>query len=381
MFTLIQNMKKIIRCVLISLVLVACGQKKETKEKAVEMVQTTDTTNQWLTFEGADKNAKHIVLISGDEEYRSEEALPQLAKILSKRHGFNCTVLFAQDPEKPGIVNPDYLKNIPGLEALTSADMMIIFTRFRALPDDQMQFIDDYLKAGKPVMGIRTATHAFNFDKDSVSNFVHYGNYYNGDKTEWEGGFGRLILGEKWIAHHGQHKQQSTRGIIAKGAEPTGVAHGLADGDVWGASDVYEVRLPLPGDAQPIVLGEVMNRKGEYDENDIFYGMKPSDSDAATTNKEGINVNDPMMPIAWIKSYQIPGGEKGRAFASTIGAANDMLIEGTRRLLVNGVFWAMDLEVPEKTDVRLVGDYHPTKFEFRDEAYWIQKQVRVGSFE
>src|SRR5690606_1478751 len=144
------------------------------------------------------------------EEYRSEEALPQLAKILSKRHGFNCTVLFAQDTAMPGVVNPEYLKNIPGLEALDSADMMVVFTRFRALPDDQMRHIDDYLKAGKPVMGIRTATHAFNFDKDSDSGFIHYSNGYDGDKTEWKDGFGRLVLGERWVAHHGQHKQQST---------------------------------------------------------------------------------------------------------------------------------------------------------------------------
>jgi len=123
-----------------------------------------------------------------------------------------------------------------------------------------------------------------------------------------------------------------------------------------------------------------MDRKGEYDENDIFFGMKPSDSVPTTMNEDGVTVNDPMMPIAWIKSYQVPGGKKGKAFTSTIGAANDMLIEGTRRLLVNGVFWAMDLEVPEKADVRLVGDYNPTKFEFKDKAYWDQKQVKVESF-
>src|SRR5690606_26462947 len=109
-------MKNIIHCVLISLLLMACGQKKDEKAKEVKTAEISDTPKQWLTFEGADKNAKHIVLISGDEEYRSEEALPQLAKILSKHHGFNCTVLFAQS--EPGIVNPDYLKNIPGLEAL-----------------------------------------------------------------------------------------------------------------------------------------------------------------------------------------------------------------------------------------------------------------------
>lgn len=359
--------------------LLACGQKKQSSVEVVSTENADATPAKWLTFEGTDKNAKHIVLISGDEEYRSEEALPQLAKILSKHHGFNCTVLFAQEESKPGIVNANYVKNIPGLEALQDADLMIVFTRFRALPDEQMQHIDDYLKAGKPVMGIRTATHAFNFSEDSTSNFRHYGNYYVGDRSEWEGGFGRLVLGEHWINHHGQHKHQSTRGIVADGAASTGITNGIEDGDVWGASDVYGVRLPLPGDAQPIILGEVMNRKGAYDESDIFFGMKPSDDEPADTNKDGLKLNDPMMPVTWIKSYQIPEGKKGKAFTTTVGAANDMLIEGTRRLLVNGVFWALDMEVPEKADVSLVGDYNPTKFEFRKDEYWPEQQLTIES--
>ena len=119
-----------------------------------------------VVLEGKDGpgKGKHIVLISGDEEYRSEETLPQLAKILAKHHGFKCTVLFAVDP-KDGTINPN-VNDIPGLEALKTADLMVIFTRFRNLPDDQMQHIVDYVDAGKPVVGLRTATHAFNIPKD-----------------------------------------------------------------------------------------------------------------------------------------------------------------------------------------------------------------------
>jgi hypothetical protein len=370
---------KNICALLLILLIFSCGQKKKSADEQINTSVVSDTLEQWLTFEGSGTNAKQIVLISGDEEYRSEEALPQLAKILSKHHGFHCTVLFAQEESKPGIVNANYLKNIPGLEALETADMMIIFTRFRALPDRQMQYIDDYLRSGKPVMGIRTATHAFNFMNDSLSNFRHYGNYYDGDIKEWEGGFGRLILGEKWINHHGHHKHQSTKGIIAQGAVETGITNGIDDGDVWGASDVYGVRLPLSGDAQPIILGQVMNRKGEYDETDIFFGMSPDDNEPATVNDKGVKLNDPMMPVTWIKSYQIPGGKKGKAFTTTVGVANDMLIEGTRRLLVNGVYWALDMKIPEKAKVDLVGDYNPTKFEFREESYWPEKNMVIES--
>ncbi len=341
---------------------------------------------QWLTFEG-NADMPTIVLVSGDEEYRSEEALPQLAKILSTKHGFNCTVLFAQDPEKPGIINPNYVRNIPGLENLKTADLMVIFTRFRALPEEQMQHIDDYLKSGKPVIGIRTATHAFNFAKiDSTSKWKHYGNYYDGD-DEWKDGFGRLVLGEKWISHHGNHKHQSTRGVAAPGMEKHPIFNGISAGDIWGPTDVYGVRLPLPGDSQPIVLGQVINRTGEYLENDSLYGMRFTDNDVAAIeiekDKEGKEVkrnpNDPMMPVAWIKNYQIPGGQKGKVFTSTLGAATDLLTEGTRRMIINSVFWCLDLSVPEKANVDLVGDYKPSPYSFKEDQYWLDKTMSVSS--
>src|SRR2546423_3964388 len=93
----------------------------------------------WVVSEGTEGpgKGKHIVLVSGDEEYRSEEALPQLAKILAKHHGFKCTVLFAINPDD-GTIDPKNTHNIPGLEALDHADLMVIFTRFRDLPDEQM---------------------------------------------------------------------------------------------------------------------------------------------------------------------------------------------------------------------------------------------------
>ncbi|WP_422079477.1 ThuA domain-containing protein [Ulvibacterium sp.] len=358
--------------------LLACGEKAEKKELPKEM----STVKEWLTFKGKGQNIKHIVLVSGDEEYRSEEALPQLAKILSEHHGFTCTVLFAQDPDKPGIVNANYLKNIPGLKALDTADAVVLFTRFRALPDEQMKPIDNYLKAGKPIVAIRTATHAFNFtEEDSTSNYSHYSNAYKGDMTEWTDGFGRLVLGEKWHTHHGHHKHQSTRGIIPEETESHPITNGIENGEVWGSTDVYGVRLPLPGDAQHVVLGQVINRKGEYDENDVFYGMRPTDDEIATVNDKGIKVNETLMPIAWTKSYQIPNGKVGKAFTSTIGSSSDLMNEGVRRLLVNGVFWALDMPVPEKANVNLVGAYDPSAYGFQTDDYWLEKQLKIGDLE
>jgi len=370
-------MKKLI-CLLICCTFFAC---KEEKKEAIAEEKVLEVPKQWLVFEGNDANAKHLVLVSGDEEYRSEEALPQLAKILSKHHGFKCTVLFAQNPSAPGIVNANFVKNITGLDVLDSADMMVLFTRFRALPDEQMQYFENYLKAGKPLVGIRTATHAFNFKEEDTTNYSHYSNAYSGKKAEWTDGFGRLVLGEKWHTHHGHHKHQSTRGLFPEEGHNNPITNGIKSGEIWGPTDVYGVRLPLPGDSQAVILGEVINRAGEFDENDIFFGMKPTDTELATENNEGLKVNDVLMPIAWTKSYQIPGGQKGKAFASTIGAASDMLNEGVRRLLVNGVFWAMDSEVPEKANVDLVGDYNPSAYGFKSDEYWLEKDLKISDLE
>ncbi|MCF7975599.1 MAG: ThuA domain-containing protein [Phycisphaerae bacterium] len=327
----------------------------------------------WATYEGqgGPGAGKQIVLISGDEEYRSEEALSQLARILARHHGFRCTILFAIDPET-GVINPNIQNNIPGLEALKSADLMILFTRFRALPNAQMQCIDDYLKSGRPVIGIRTATHAFQFDRQNP--WAHYGNGYQGDRQAWAGGFGRLVLGEQWINHHGSHKHESTRGLVDPGARSLRITSGIQDGDIWGPTDVYGVRLPLPGDSKPIILGQVMTRKGAFNPDEPFFGMRPDDGPPVAGTK-----NNPMMPIAWTKTYQIPGGQPGRVFTSTIGAATDLVSSGTRRLLVNGAYWALGMEnqIPETgTKVDLVGTYAPTAYGSRTHETWNQLALR-----
>ena len=297
----------------------------------------------WVVYEGGDGpgRGKNIVFVSGDEEYRSEEGLPQLAKILAKRHGFRCTVLFAIDP-KDGTINPNDTHNIPGLEALKTADLLVIQTRFRDLPDEQMKYIVDYLEAGKPVVGMRTATHAFALSGKT------YGKYtWNHKGDDYDGGFGRQVLGETWINHWGGHGKQSTRGIVAPGAADDPILRGIKDGDVWGPTDVYEVRLPMPESCKVLLLGAVLEN------------MKPDDKPV-----EG-KKNDPMMPVAWTNGYKAGDGKTGRAFATTMGAATDLQTEGTRRLLVNACYWAVGgVKAPAKADVDLVGEYKPRPFGF-----------------
>ncbi len=298
----------------------------------------------WVVFDGFEGpgKGKHIVLISGDEEYRSEETLPQLARILAKHHGFKCTVLFAID-RKDGTINPNQNDNIPGLEALRSADLMILFTRFRHLPDEQMKHLVEYIESGRPIIGLRTATHAFNIPEGQS-----YSKYSWRSKT-WDGGFGRQVLGETWVSHHGHHGKQSSRGIIAKGMEDHPILRGIKDGDIWGPTDVYGVHLPLPGDSKPLVLGQVLT------------GMQPTDP--PVTGKQ----NAPMMPLAWIKTYTGAQGKTARVFTTTMGASQDLLSEGLRRLLVNACYWALGREdqIPARAKVDLVGEYKPLPFSFK----------------
>ena len=288
----------------------------------------------WIVYEGADGpgKGKHIVLVTGDEEYRSEDSMPQLAKILAVHHGFKCTMLFAINKDD-GTIDPQTGDNIPGLEALDSADLMILFTRFRELPDEQMKHIIDYTNSGRPIVGLRTATHAFFYRKNRESPYAKY----SFRSPEFDGGYGRQVLGETWINHYGHHQRESTRGLIAEGMEDHPIVRG-AD-DIWGPSDVYGITT-LHGDCKPLVMGQVLS------------GMKPDDPP---------NAEKKLVPVAWTKSYTGTEGKASRVFTTTMGHGDDLKSEGFRRLLVNACYWGLGMEdeIPAKAKVDLVGPYDP----------------------
>lgn len=295
-----------------------------------------------VTYEGGEGpgKGKHVVFVTGEEQYGSEEGMPMLARILATRHGFRTTVLFSAD-KQTGEAHPGARDNIPGLEALERADLLVLFTRFRQLPDDQMKHIVDYLESGRPVVALRTATHAFVYPAESSTPYRKYS--WDSLEPGFEGGFGRRVLGQTWVAHHGAQGTQSTRGLIAEGAKGHPIVRGCED--IWGPTAVYAARLPMPG-ATPLVLGQVLE------------GMKPTDKPAAGTK------NDPMMPVAWIRTHTGARGKTSRVFVTTMGAGQDLLSEGLRRLLVNACYWAVGLEdrIPSRANVDLVGPYDPRPF-------------------
>ena len=277
---------------------------------------------------------KHIVFVIGDDEYRSEDLMPQLAKIVAVHHGFKCTMLFAINKET-GEIDPRTLDNIPGLEALETADLMVMFLRFRELPDEQMKYIIDYTNSGKPIIGLRTTTHAFNYRTNKNSPYAKY-SFRN---SEFKGGYGRQVLGETWAGHYGGHNRESTRGVAAKGMENHPIVKGCED--IWGPSDVYTITM-LTGDSKPLIMGQVLT------------GMDPKDKP---------NEKKPAMPVAWTKTYTGEAGKAARVFNTTMGHSFDFNSEGFRRLLVNACYWAVEMEdkIPARSKVNFVGEYKPNK--------------------
>jgi mono/diheme cytochrome c family protein/glucose/arabinose dehydrogenase len=271
-------------------------------------------------------NGKKIVLVSGDEEYRTEETMPMLGKILSQKYGYNCVILFAINPEG-GYIDSTYQKNIPGSEELDDADLMIIGTRFRQLPDDQIANFAEYLNAGKPVIGIRTATHAFSGDAKT------------GD-FKWSE-FGLKILGEKWVNHHGKHKVEGTRSVLITSNGSHEIMRGV--GEIFATTDVYGIANLDPYSVTLFLRGEVTE---SLDPNSKAVGGKQ---------------NDPPMPLAWLREYTAPDGKtKGQAFCTTLGASVDFADEDLRRLIVNTAISMTGQKVPEKANVEPIDAFAPS---------------------
>jgi len=278
---------------------------------------------------------KHIVFLAGDHEYRSEETLPALARILAKHHGYRCTVLFTVNPET-GEIDPT-ANNLPGTKALETADLAVIFLRFKDLPAEQMQPIVDYLDRAGPVVGLRTATHAFKIPKDS--QFARFDFQYPGE--DYHRGFGRQVLGESWSGHYGKNHVMSTRLTVVPEAEDHPIMRGVEQ--PWVEAGGYWTE-PMEN-SNVLALAQPLN------------GMTP-DSPIAEDK-------DPC-PGAWTRYYEGKGGQKGRVFTTTYGASEDLLNDDFRRMMVNACFWAagQESDITPNLNIDFVGDYNPVMFCF-----------------
>ncbi len=244
----------------------------------------------------------HVVFVTGDDEYRSEYSMPMLGRILEAKHGMRVSVAYA----KP---TPQSNRNIEGLEALKTADLAVFFLRWRELPADQMNLILDYLNSGKPVVGLRTATHSFRFPKGS-------------EFEKWNDDFGLQVVGQKWLRHHGAKSSTDVTVIAAQKANPI----------LRGVEPAFHVRSwlyvvdPLVGDCTPLLSGR---------------SVDPQGPDASP------------QPVAWTKTWK-----GARVFFTTLGHPEDFQVESMRKLVVNGILWSLGKNVPAKgADTGIVGGY------------------------
>ena len=325
----------------------------------MQILAASEAATPGLVLEGKVGLGKgqHIVFVTGEEYYRSEEGMSMFAKILSRHHGYKCTVLYAIDPAT-GFINPNQSRNIPGLAALDSADLLVIFARFRELPDAEMKHIVDYVNAGKPVLGLRNATHAFRYSPGSASPYKTW----DFSSSEWPGGFGQQILGDTWIAHFGKFQQESTLAEVNKSQRKHPVMRGVAD-TIFCHTDVNSV--------ERLTANEVVLFQGR-----VLSGLKPTDPPVTDQRK------DVRMPFAWFKTYTAPSGRQGRSFATTAGASLDFLSEDLRRLIVNASLslTGHEPEIPERTNVAVVDDYQPKPTGALSDAAWVGMKLTPSSF-
>ncbi len=326
-------------------------QRLYSKHQSVKRHPVPDSP-LWLTYPGGEGpgNGRHVVLVAADQEYRSEQSMPMLAKILSKHHGFDCTVLFSLndkdqvDPtQKIRWQDKSVQHSIPGLEHLQGADLLILFSRLITLPDDQIQHVITYLDSGKPVVGIRTANHGF------LENFPY-------KKAGKNVRLGEDILGGSFRSHHGNWHADSTRGIPVDGMQGHPILRGVRD--IWGPSDVYRTYpegQSLPDDCQALVLGQPL------------LGRSPNDD---------INPKKISLPVAWTKSWTGNSGKTARVFHVTMGSAKDYQNPGLRRLTTNAVYWCLEFEnlIDADSSVDYIGDYKPLASGFAYEKLGVVPQ-------
>ncbi len=317
---------------------------------AVLLLAATSLRATPLVFEGTEGpgKGKHIVFMAGDHEYRSEETLPALGRLLAKHHGFKCTVLFNIDPATGEIVAGN--SNMPGMEALDTADLVVVFTRFQHFPAEQMKHFDAYLNRGGPVVGMRTATHGFKTAKDDP-----YAKYsYDSKVAGYELGFGHQVLGQTWVGHYGTNHKQSTRITIVEEKKAHPILRGVKD--IWVQVGGY---VGKPTDGEILTMAQPLD------------GMTP-DSPA--------DAKKPPMPSEWTRTYKSASGKIGRVFTTLYGTSEDITNEGYRRLVVNGCFWAIGLEEAIRPDlnIALLGAGKPNTFNSGGCARGIKPEMYAG---
>jgi uncharacterized protein len=265
------------------------------------------------------RDRPHVVFLIGDREYRSEESMPMLARILRQRHGCDVTLCFSVS--EGGVIDPNRPDYFRGLEALADADLMVVFMSWRQPSPEQLGQIMKFLKSGGAVLGFRPTVLALDYPQDHPQAHLN---------REWP----HEVLGLRWIKHHGH--ANSTDVELHEDQKHHPVLRGVAP--FHARSWLYYAAGHVHRNVKPLMIGRAV--KG-----------------AAAG---GAHFSEPQ-PVAWMhQREQAYGG--GRSFFITLGDPEDFFQESMRRLAIQGMFWAMGMEerIPAHgLDVGFVMDYSP----------------------
>ena len=223
----------------------------------------------------------HVVFLCNEDEYHARETLPSFARDLQEKFGCRCTVLIGQGDD-----------GFKGLDALKTADAMVLFVRRRALPKEQLDEIRAYCNSGKPLVGLRTASHAF-----AKKTKVPAGH------AEWPE-FDREVLG----GNYHNHGKQNTEVKVAPEAAGHPLLAGI-DPQKWTSKSTLYFTSPLDKQARVLLMG----------------------------SSEGKS-----EPVAWTHTYK-----GSRVFYTSLGHQDDFATAQFRTLLTNAIFWSMDRPLPD----------------------------------
>ncbi|HEV3006470.1 MAG TPA: isochorismatase family protein [Pirellulales bacterium] len=270
-------------------------------ERVIEHIEKywcpTITSQDFLggaAFSFREDHRPHVVLLIGEDEYQTDRTLPAFADSELADRGLRLTVIHA---------NPHDLNDFPGLEALESAEALFVSVRRRTPPAEQLARIRAFVEAQKPVVGIRTASHAFSLRNDQPPPAGH---------AAWPE-FDAQVLGGHYVGHHAAPAAGSPKTLARTLPEMKDhpVLAQVPAGEFSVGSSLYKTS-PLAPSATALVMGRV----------------------------EGI---DQTEPVAWTNMNE----KGGRVFYTSLGHVDDFALPAFRRLLVNGVFWALNKPVPD----------------------------------
>ena len=230
--------------------------------------------------------AANLVFMIGEDEYLTWETLPAFAKSDVEPAGHKVTIIHADSADK---------NNFPGIvEALKDADLLLVSVRRRTPLKDQLDAVRAYLATGKPLLGIRTASHAFALRPgDKVADDQH---------ANWQE-FDPEVLGGSYSNHHkGEDKTICT---VSAGAESHDILKGITIGEIIGNGTLYK-NTPLAKTATPLLIGTIPNQ--------------------------------PAEPVAWTHSF---GPKQAKVFYTSLGHVGDFKEPAFRKLMMNAIAWAL----------------------------------------